>query len=154
MCACVPNTGIQENTDFLCSCIWCLIVLQLRIINKHHLEMFGPWTASSCVLEDLTVSSKEADEMLQPSWSYPQVSPLNNITLKNIWFISYSIVWFNVFHLHLHRNGSIIWDRDCYNINIPAYEMGKGRDLINEWSIIGQVWGVGIIIIFCCVFSV
>ncbi len=107
--------------------------------------MFGPWTASSCVLEDLTVSSKEADEMLQPSWSYPQVSPLNNITLTNIWFIS--IVWLNVFHLHLHRNGSIIWDRDCNNINILAYEMGKGRDLMNEFSIIGQVWGVGIIII-------
>ncbi len=64
-------------------------------------------------------------------WNYPQVSPLNNITLKNVWFMNYSIVWFNVFHLHLHRDGSIIWDRDCYNINIPAYEMGKGRDLMN-----------------------
>lgn len=86
--------------------------------------MLGPWTASSCVLKGLTVSSKEADEMLSTGVTVEQ-HHLEKYLIYEL------LLLFDLMYFTYTCTCIIIWDRDCDNINIPEYEMGKGRDLIN-----------------------
>lgn len=113
-----------RNHDLLCVLVSDVCVLQLRILNKPHREMLGPWTASSCVLKGLTVSSKEADEMLSTGVTVEQ-HHLEKYLIYEL------LLLFDLMYFTYTCTCIIIWDRDCDNINIPEYEMGKGRDLIN-----------------------